>query len=83
MLDYSKALNVLKLPVGENLRVESAPFGSAPHNSGGQHCNGLARVPSPPHVHPPPRDDGSPPPRGEPSPSDGSPLGGGGTVHHS
>ena len=40
-------------------------------------------VPSPPHVHPPPRDDGSPPPRGEPSPSDGSPPGGGGTVHHS
>ena len=35
-------------------------------------------VPSPPHVHPPPRDDGSPPPRGEPSPSDGSPPGGGG-----
>ena len=34
-------------------------------------------VPSPPHVHPPPRDDGSPPPRGEPSPSDGSPPGGG------
>ena len=32
----------------------------------------------PPHVHPSPRDDGSPPPRGEPSPSDGSPPGGGG-----
>ena len=40
-------------------------------------------VPRPPHVQPPPRVHGSPPPRGETSPSDGSPPGGGGTVHHS
>ena len=39
-------------------------------------------VPSPPHVHPPPRDDGSPPPRGEPLPSDGSPPLAGGDRHH-
>ena len=46
----------------------------------GQAKNVMARegVPSPPHVHPHPRDDGSPPPRGELSPSDGSPPGGGG-----
>ena len=29
-------------------------------------CDNGCGVPSPPHVHPPPRDDGSPPPRGEP-----------------
>ena len=47
--------------------------------------NCIMNVPSPPHVHPPPRDDGSPPPRGEPSPNDAPPPPppGGGTVHHS